>query len=81
MALTKTRLIEFLRDEAAVDIDAIDDATLLFSSGLADSFMLMNVLAFVEQEENKRVSVGDVTLENFDSVDRIMTFASQLSKA
>jgi acyl carrier protein len=81
MPLTRDNLIVFLRDEIAVDVDAIDDATLLFSSGLADSFMLMNVLAFVEKEEGKRVGVADVTLENFDSVTRILDFAKSLQKA
>ena len=54
-----------------------DDAE-LFSSGLIDSLSVMDLVAFIEQQLDCSVSPSDITLENFDSIDRIVGFAGKL---
>jgi acyl carrier protein len=68
-------LIDFLRNELHVD-EAIDPGTPLFSSGLLDSVAMLNVIAFVEERARIEVSAGDVTLENFDTPERITAYVS-----
>jgi acyl carrier protein len=76
MAITTDVLMRFLEEELAVDAEEIEPDTLLFSTGVVDSFSLVSLITFVENEGGFRVSPGDVTLENFDSVERIVAFAN-----
>lgn len=74
MKLTEESLLQFLRDELGVDVAAIDGTTPLFSRGLIDSFALVNLMTFVESSAGLRIRPDEVTLDNFDSVDRILGF-------
>lgn len=55
----------------------VDEQTLLFSTGLLDSFDLAELLAFVEATSDKRIRATDVSLENFDSAVRILRYAGK----
>ncbi|MEC9359302.1 MAG: acyl carrier protein [Pseudomonadota bacterium] len=74
MKLTEESLLQFLRDELGVDVAAIDGTTPLFSRGLIDSFALVSLMTFVESSAGLRIRSDEVTLDNFDSVDRILGF-------
>ena len=43
----------------------------LFGSGIVDSLRLMELIAFVEKTFNISVNMSDVTIKNFDSVNKI----------
>ncbi|MEH6648279.1 acyl carrier protein [Sulfitobacter sp.] len=73
MNLTDQTLIDFLKNTLNIE-DQIDPETELFSSGLLDSVAMMNVIAFVEETGRIEVYPGDVTLDNFDSVERIVRY-------
>lgn len=77
MALTFDDLVHFLSEELAVDASDITGETLLFSSGLIDSFAFVSLLAHIETEGGFRIDSADVTLDHFDSVDRILIFADR----
>ncbi|MTH79817.1 acyl carrier protein [Paracoccus aestuariivivens] len=77
MSLTKSQLIDYLRDEQSIE-EAIDGDTELFSSGLLDSVSMVGLITFIEEQTGAVVQPGDVTLENFDTVDRIAAFATTL---
>jgi len=72
--VTSEELLGFLRDELGVDTSDVDEHTPLFSSGVVDSFSLVSVLTFIETQTGVRVGAMDVTLDNFDSVKRILAF-------
>ena len=78
MALTRDALLGFLSNDLRLEVDELEDSTLIFSSGLADSFMLVSLLSFVEQQQGVHVNVADVTLENLDSIERILAFAQKI---
>lgn len=69
-------VMTFLDEDLGVDTGDIEHSTLLFSSGLVDSFSLVNIMMFLETNGNFKISAADVNLDNFDSVDRIVAFAS-----
>ncbi|TCV70021.1 phosphopantetheine binding protein [Neorhizobium sp. R1-B] len=73
MSLTYGALIGYLRD--SLSINDADRESELFSSGLLDSVSMVNLLAFIEQSTGISIRAEDVTLENFDTPDRILRFA------
>jgi len=74
MSLSSEDIIRFLKTDLGVKIDNIDQETLLFSSGIIDSFSLISLLMFIETEGGVKVSPADVNLANFDSVARVRKF-------
>ena len=74
MSLDRTTLLGFLHDRLGVDQGSIDDATSLFSSGVLDSFGMVELIMFLENVGGVQLRPTEVTLENLDSVERIMGF-------
>ena len=76
--LDRTELVNFIVTNLGVDEDSITDETPLLSSGLVDSFGMVELLVFVEAQTAASIDPGDVNFDNFDSVERILRFASGL---
>lgn len=79
MAISETGLVEFLRDDLAIDVSDIAPDTLLFSTGIIDSFALVTLMTFIETEGGVRISPADVNLANFDSISRILNYVDRVS--
>lgn len=79
MAITFDSLITMLQHDLGVEVAEINKDTLLFSSGILDSFSLVNVLDFLEREGGLRVDPIDVTLENLDSIERMLAYVGRAS--
>lgn len=73
-------LIAFLQSDLGVDTSDIDESTLLFSSGLIDSFSLVSLITFLEQKCSFRMSPLDVNLDNLDSIERILGFVDRVAQ-
>jgi acyl carrier protein len=73
MNLISQDVINFLQNVLNVE-EPIDADTALFSTGLLDSVAMLNVIGFVEERAKIEVSAGDVTLENFDTPQRIAAY-------
>lgn len=80
MALTKPELLEYLEGHARVDISELEDATELFSSGLVDSFAMVDLLQFLEKHTGSKMGPEDINLDNLDSIERILAFAASRTK-
>ncbi|MBO9436779.1 acyl carrier protein [Ruegeria sp. R13_0] len=78
MALTQDTLISYLITSIEPD-DAIEPETELFSSGLLDSVLMMNLIMFLEEQSGIQVRPEDVTLENFDTPARIIQYTEGAS--
>lgn len=74
MALSFEDFSQFLTEELGVEGDNLQVATPLFSSGLIDSFSLVTLMSFIENAGEVSIDPSDVTLENFDSVERMLQF-------
>ena len=61
-----------------IDLSRLDDNSALFSSGLIDSLSVMDLVCFVESEIGRAVPPTAITMENFDSIARIVAFADTL---
>ena len=77
MTVTRQLLLEQLEARFGLHAAEIDDSTLLFSSGLLDSFSVAELLMFIEEQGGFRVEPTEVTLDNLDSIERILAFVSQ----
>ena len=76
MSLTTIEVTDYIRDELGIDTSAVDASTLLFTSGLVDSFSLVSLVTFIERAGGIRVEPEDVTLANLDTIQRIVDFAT-----
>jgi acyl carrier protein len=74
MVLDRQQLHGYLYEQQGLAPEDFDDDTLLFSSGLIDSFSMVNLIMYIEKAVGMRVHPADVTLDNFDSIDRILAF-------
>ncbi len=81
MALTAEKLLEFFDYDLGVDVADIQPDTLIFSTGIIDSFSLVSMFAFIETEAEIRISPGDVTLQNMDSIERILAYVDRVLAA
>jgi acyl carrier protein len=79
MPVTYNNLVQFMEDELAVERDEIAPDTLLFSRGVIDSFALVSLMTYLEQEGDFMVDPTDVNLDNFDSIERILSYVSRVT--
>ncbi|MCB1749631.1 MAG: acyl carrier protein [Gammaproteobacteria bacterium] len=81
MAMNADTLLTFLADDLDVDTADIAPDTLLFSTGIVDSFALVSLMTFLESECGMRISPEDVNLDNFDSIERILAYVERAAGA
>lgn len=79
--LTEERLREFLEDDLGVDTADLEPDTLLFSSGIIDSFALVTLLTLLEAEGGIRINPVDVNLDNMDSMARMLAYVERARAA
>lgn len=75
--VTTATLRAFLKSDLAIDDPVADDEE-LFSAGVLDSVAMMALIAFLEEQTGGDVRPSDVTLDNFDTLDRIAAYAATL---
>ena len=72
-------LLDLLNDELSLDPSTvIESDTDLLLTGLIDSLGVIQVVSWMEDELQVSVDPVDVTLENFQTAARMITFASTL---
>ena len=76
MTFSMEALVAYITDDLGV-ADEIGSETELFSSGILDSVAMMNIIGFIEAQTGIDVRAADVTLENFDSVQRIADYVAR----
>lgn len=73
----RDNLVKFICEDAGLNASDFDNDTELFSGGFIDSFTMASLLEFIEEATNVQVAQSDVTLENFDTVSRMVTFVEK----
>ena len=79
MSFDRKTLADFLDNEMNLDLGDVSDDDALFSTGLLDSFGMVELMTFIESSANVRLNPADVTLENLDSISRILGFVGRAS--
>lgn len=73
-SLSEHNLRQLLTDRFAIDGSSLTLDQPLFSSGTLDSFHLLDLMAYLESTARIRISPGEVSLDNLDSMARILAF-------
>ena len=74
----KAALIEYLVDDIDDDDIQVEHDTPLFSDGLIDSFSMASLIAYVEELSGQQIPHSEAVLQNFDTVDRMVTYIQRL---
>ena len=69
------RLLKFFLERAHIEIPSVE--TDLFATGAIDSLAFVELLLFLEQEFGVTVSLEEVDLETFRSVEKIADFLAK----
>ena len=78
MSISSTLIKKFIVKNFFIeDSSEIECSTALFSSGILDSFNLVDLVNFIENEAEIRISPFDMSLENLDSIDKIIEFVNR----
>ena len=72
--MLEEELLDYISERAHVERTALGADTRLFSNGFLDSIAVLDVAAFIEQRSGVRFEVTEISLDNLDSVGRIMDF-------
>lgn len=80
MALTKSDLLEHLADHARDDLSQVREDTELFSTGLIDSFAMIDLLLFLEKHTGAKLGPEDMDVDNLDTIGRILKFVESRRK-
>jgi len=59
---------------------ALDDTTRLRTSGLIDSLGAMGLISFIEKEFDLEFSALELTVDNFDTIDQMVSLISRKKK-
>ena len=62
---------QILKDVLNVDTEKLSDSDPLFSSGIVDSFALLELITVLESKFGITISAQDTKIENLDSIDGI----------
>jgi acyl carrier protein len=76
-ALTRDGLLGFMKSELGVKVSKLNDQSPLFSAGIIDSHMLLQLITYIEGVIGLRIPTGDLSLENFDSIERVLAYADR----
>lgn len=73
---TTDALVTFIQDEIVVDDTVISGDTDLLLGGAVDSLGVIRITHWMEETAGITVDPGDVTLDNFQTVDKMISFLS-----
>jgi 2-hydroxymuconate-semialdehyde hydrolase len=77
----KEELIEYIKKEFVEDPDEeIDENTPLMSSGLIDSLSIVSLVAFIDKKYGVKIPDEKGTVENFETVTKIIDIVNQFKK-
>ena len=77
MSDVRTKIKKFLQESLEVDMSSVTDSEELFTSGLIDSFALIELLGFMESELNFTVDFADMMVDDFDTIDALVKLVEQ----
>ena len=81
MTITRQVLLDYLQNQFRLNADEVSDGTLLFSDGLLDSLSVAELLMFIEEQGGFTVEPTEITIDNFDSVEKILDFAKRKTES
>lgn len=75
MSELASRLLKFVQEDVCITSIELSGDTDLLLTGAVDSLGVIRITQWLEDETGIDVDPGDVTLENFQTVDRMLAYA------
>jgi len=69
----KVLIRSFLEKDLGLDLAQVQDDSPLFTSGMIDSFALLELMAFMEGEFGAKIDITDLSIEQLDTIDALVT--------
>jgi acyl carrier protein len=80
-AALRNKVIDFLKKEANVGPEGLaSDEQDLIADGVIDSFGLLGLISFLEQEFSMRIEASDIDPANFNTVNKIVSVVTAQNK-
>ena len=70
----KKKVKEYILKSTLVNVDHLDDDTLIFETGLLDSMGLLFLIEFLKEEFTVETQDEELVVENFESINSIVAF-------
>jgi acyl carrier protein len=78
----KNIILEYISDELLEDPDEeISADTSLFQGRVLDSLNMVSLIRFLEETFNIKIKTSEVTVENLDSVEKMLVFLDKKTAA
>lgn len=78
---TAAELLSFINSEVSASPEPIEADTDLLLTGAVDSLGVIRITQWLEDELGVEVDPSDVTLDNFQTVSRMMRYLGQLTSS
>lgn len=72
--VTCDNLRQYLCRQLRIELEFLPSDTALFSSGLLDSFSMADLVTHIESQEGFAIPPDDFTLDNLDSIEKIVAY-------
>jgi acyl carrier protein len=76
----RSKIREYILKSTFEDVQNIADDTLIFEEGVLDSMGLLFLIEFLQEEFNVTTNDDELVVENFESLDKIVTFLNNKLK-
>lgn len=73
----RDELVNIIAEESGLDAGVLAVSKGLMSAGVLDSFALVTVITFVEEQIGGEVPPADLSFENFDSIAGICAYVER----
>jgi acyl carrier protein len=80
MNVSSDDIVDFLAKSLRIDTTDVNCDTKLFTDGILDSVAMVDLVMFLEQKSGARIEPTDITLDNLDSINNILTFLEDRSE-
>jgi acyl carrier protein len=77
MSDIRTQIRTFLADDLSIDMSQVVDSEPLFTSGLIDSYSLIELLSFLESDIGFVVDFAELNVDDFDTIDSLVSLVTQ----
>lgn len=81
MDALKESLVKYLNEDLGIEKEELSDPNLLFTNGLLDSFNLVDLITYIEKAAKIKIRATEVSLDNFDSIERMMSFIQRRTQS
>ena len=79
--MNRGALIDHMKERMGLDPEGVDDDTPLFSTGLLDSFSMVDLIFYIESHTGRRMSPGEVSLDNLDTIGGVLGYVARSGPA